>query len=660
MIYTKNIMAFRRLMIFLICVVYIAGCAGGKATKRKAAFFEKWKTMAEKSRGHSPSPRVRDFKIPEGKPGSRTPSYSKEGVDVAHLADVAHLKLLPTDNVKLNLRKADVKAVLLSLARATDLNMLIKADITGDISVDFNDIPWDQAFNSIMHSKALIYEWEGDVLQIMSMEDMELDLKLSSLKEKRNAMKMGEKWVEPLLDVMISIDYADPRTLVENLKEFLTRNQEGTSRGAVMFDEHSNSLIIQAIRDDLTRMLELIKKIDKPIHQIKIDADIVEATKDTALGLGIQWGGAFRKGEALISPGGTLQSQRQGVGGTGTTGGTSSVGGTGTTGGQLSPPVKVGGTTGTIMPFLPGQTGLSGRGFGSNFPITELFDTASASGTLGFLIGSLDGNILDLQLQALQAEGKLNILSSPSITTMDNQMAFTENGETIPYTTTSFSETGGARESDVEFVDAVLRLEITPHVIGGDKLKMKIMVKKDEVDFSREVQGNPLIIRKQTETTLIVQDGETIVISGLTKNRTVDVEEGIPVLREIPVLGRLFRGYSNRDTMEEVLVFITPHILPTMMVAKAQERPDKDLIREVPDKSVIQDKPGKPKVQDKLKEALIQEGLDESVIQDKPEKPEVQEKPETTLIQEELEESVVEDEIDEPVSQEEPDKSVVR
>ena len=302
MIYTKNIMAFRKLMIFLICVVYIAGCVNGKATKKKA-FFEKWKTMAEKSRGHSPSPRVRDIMIPEGKPGSRTPSDLKEGVDVAHL------KLLPTDNVKLNLRKADVKAVLLSLARAADLNMLIKADITGDISVEFNDIPWNQAFNSIMHSKALTYEWEGEVLQIMSMEDMELDLKMSSLKEKRNAMKMGEKWVEPLLDVMINIDYADPRPLVENLKEFLTRNQEGTPRGAVMLDEHSNSLIIQAIRDDLTRMLELIKKIDKPIPQIRIDADIVEATKDTALGLGIQWGGAFRKGEALISPGGTLRSQ---------------------------------------------------------------------------------------------------------------------------------------------------------------------------------------------------------------------------------------------------------------------------------------------------------------------------------------------------------------
>ena len=648
MIYTKNIMAFRKLMIFLICVVYVAGCTGEKKSKKKQTdFFQKWKTMAEKSRGHSPSPRVRDIKIPEGKPGIRTPS-DLEG------EDVAHLKLLPTDNVKLNLRKADVKAVLLSLARAAGLNMLIKAEITGEISVDFNDIPWDQAFNSIMDSKALTYEWEGEVLQIMSMEDMELDLKLSSLKEKRNAMKMGEKWVEPLLDVMINIDYADPSTLVDNLKEFLTRNQKGEPRGAVMLDEHSNSLIIQAIRDDLTRMLELIKKIDKPIPQIKIDADIVEATKDTALGLGIQWGGAFRKGEVLISPGGTLQSQQQGVGGGGAVGGEGTgTGGVGSTGGQLSPPVPVGGTTGTILP-ITGETGLSGRGFGTNFPITELLDTANAGSTMGFLIGSIDGNILDLQLQALQADGKLNILSSPSITTMDNQMAFTENGETVPYTTTSFSESGGARESDVEFVDAVLRLEITPHVIDGDKLKMKIMVKKDEVDFSREVQGNPLIIRKQTETTLIVQDGETIVISGLTKNRSLDVKEGVPVLKDIPVLGKLFTSFANRDTMEEVLVFITPHILPTTLMAKAQERPDKNLIREVPDKSVIQDKPEKPRVQDKLKEALIQEGLDESVIQDKPEKPEVQEKPETTLIQEELEESVVEDEI------EEPDKSVVR
>ena len=232
--------------------------------------------------------------------------------------DVAHLKLLPTDNVKLNLRNADVTAVLLSLARSVSLNMLINTELKREISIDFNDVPWNQAFKSIMRSQGLIYEWVGDVMQIMSIEDQELDLKLSSIKEERNAMKMGEKWVEPLLSVILTIDYADAGLLAENLEELLTRDKSGNPRGMVKFDEHSNALIVQAIREDLTRMIELVKKLDKPIPQIRIDASIVELTKQAALDLGVQMGGLFHKGDVAVTPGGTtVQRQQSGTGGTG-------------------------------------------------------------------------------------------------------------------------------------------------------------------------------------------------------------------------------------------------------------------------------------------------------------------------------------------------------
>ena len=137
-----------------------------------------------------------------------------------------------------------------------------------------------------------------------------------------------------------------------------------------------------------------------------------------------------------------------------------------------------------------------------------------------------------MQLQALQQDGKLNILSSPSITTLDNQMAYTENGEKVPYVATSTSS--GVVTQEVKFEDVVLRLEITPHVIDGKNLKMKIRVKKDEVDSTRTVQGNPYIIKKQTETTLIVQNAETVVISGLTKQRSLLSDAGFPGLKDIP------------------------------------------------------------------------------------------------------------------------------
>jgi type IV pilus assembly protein PilQ len=165
----------------------------------------------------------------------------------------------------------------------------------------------------------------------------------------------------------------------------------------------------------------------------------------------------------------------------------------------------------------------------------------------------------------------LNILSSPSITTMDNQMAYTENGERVPYVTTISTTAGTTQE--VKFEDVVLRLEITPNVIDNRNLKMKIKVKKDEVDATRNVLGNPFIIKKQTETTLIVQDGETIVISGLTKNTTSNSESGVPWLADIPVLGWLFKSDSRSSNLQEVLIFITPHILKQAVLKETGQVP---------------------------------------------------------------------------------------
>jgi type IV pilus assembly protein PilQ len=175
-----------------------------------------------------------------------------------------------------------------------------------------------------------------------------------------------------------------------------------------------------------------------------------------------------------------------------------------------------------------------------------------------------------MQLSALQTEGKLNILSSPSITTMDNQTAFTENGEKVPYVTEEVGSTGAITRS-VKFEDVVLRLKIKPHVIDRNNLRMEIEVKKDEVDSTRNVQGNPYIIKKTTSTILIVKDGETIVISGLTKHKSQTSENGIPGLKDIPALGWLFKGEDKAESMQEVLIFITPTILPTQNVAAIPE-----------------------------------------------------------------------------------------
>ena len=178
---------------------------------------------------------------------------------------------------------------------------------------------------------------------------------------------------------------------------------------------------------------------------------------------------------------------------------------------------------------------------------------------------------MEVELQALQKDSKLNILSSPSITTLDNQKAFTENGQRVPFVTLTTGTAGAAPTQTVTFENAVMRLEITPHVIDGKNMKMKIKVEKDELDFTHAATmlGNPIIIKKLTETSLIVKDGETIVISGLTKETRGDGDAGVPWLKDIPVLGYAFKADNKNEAMEEVLIFITPHILP---VGKDQDK----------------------------------------------------------------------------------------
>ncbi len=521
------------LFFMLALLLAIQACATRKAAE-KDQFFEQWRVMAEQSKGHSPEA------APEKGDIDKSLVYTdilEEGKGVSPEAP----KSFPAIPVTLRMNKSNIVAVLRALARAADQNLAISSSVQGEVSIDVKETPWDQVFNGILRTNGLSYTWEGDIIRVMTLEDMEHDLSMDAVKEKRKAQEMTVKRVEPLLTSVINIDYSDAKKLQENLKEFLTKDEQGKPRGSVLVDEHTNSIIIQAIRDDIVKMIPLIEKLDRPTPQILIKANIVETTKDIARDLGIQWGGLYStpsgNNKIYLTPGGTDGSAVSG----------------GTEAGNYDP--------------ASGVSGISGQGFAVNFPVAE--DAVTRGGgvaSMGLMFGKIGSNILELQLSALQAEGKLNILSSPSITTLDNQTAFTENGERVPYV---HEDKEGNRL--VSFEDAVLRLEITPHVIEGENLKIRIRVNKDEVDTSRTVEGNPLIIKKQTETSLIAHNGETIVISGLSRQRSAEGESGVPGVKDVPILGHLFKGRSNSDRLEEVIIFITPEILSRRSVDKGSD-----------------------------------------------------------------------------------------
>jgi type IV pilus assembly protein PilQ len=495
----KNVVMLGSLLFVLI---FFLGCADGLKSERRDSFFDKWTTLAENSKGHSPSaePKKINTSVVAEKQATSNPLVGPE------------MKKLPSGRINLTMRQAELKAVLRAMAKSVNLNLLMKNDLKVEISVDFRGVPWDKAFIGLLRTYGLSYSWEGDIIRVMTIDDVEQDLK-------RKVQLRDIQWVEPLLEpAVINIDYADPKKLADTIHDFLTKDKDGKSRGSVKVDEHSNSLIISATREDMTRILPIIQKLDKPTPQILIKANIVETTKGIARDLGIMWGG-YNKGSNISGNDDLI-----------------------VTGGGIAP-----------------SGSLGAKGLGVNFPADNVSDLVG--GSLGLLFGKVGGNLLEVQLQALQNDNKLNILSSPSITTLDNQKAYTENGERVPFVTLS-SSAGSAPTQTTTFQDVVLRLEITPHVIDGKNLKMTILVKKDEVDTTRKDSlGDPYIIKKQTETVLIVQDGETIVISGLTKQIKSASGSGVPWLKDIPVLGWAFKSDSKSDQMEEVLIFITPHIL---------------------------------------------------------------------------------------------------
>ena len=492
----------------LVFFLLLTGCANKKA-RQSEAFFRKWKIMAQEARATSPSERSRAVQLPEAK--TQEPTAEEEP-----LRPVPE-RALPKQKVTLRMQNTSVPVRLRALARAADQNVMINADVNGKINISVKETPWDQVFRGILRTQGLVYAWEGDILRIMTVEDMEHDLKIEAVQGKRKAQELGLRRVEPLITRIIYIDYANAKDLKKNLEPFLTKDEEGNPRGSIMVDEHTNALIIQAIGDDIAKMLPIIDKLDRATHQVLIEANIVEASRDTARELGIQWGGLYHDRNYWITPGAN-------------------------TGGVLGNP---------LTPGINPSTGLA-----ANFPADLGTAVPPVGLTLGVVSQKVGEHLLTLQLSALESAGQLNILSSPSITTLDNQKAIIESGAEVPYQ--SLDKEGNI---DVKFKDAVLRLEVTPHVIDGRMLKLEIVTLKDEVDFTNTVLGNPTIITKKAQTTLILYDGQTTVIGGLTKQSLSESDAGIPGLKDIPLLGYLFKSEGKTDKMEEVLIFITPHVL---------------------------------------------------------------------------------------------------
>lgn len=426
--------------------------------------------------------------------------------------------------VSIELRDVEMRDVLRALGQEHGINIIVDDKVTGKITVSLRNVPLWDAIDSILKGKGLTYIKEENVVRIVPMADD-----------------------EDLITRTFQVKYANPKDLESIIKKMLSK------KGEVASDTRSNTLLIKDTPSAIARAEQLLKKVDIKSGQVMIEAKIVEVNSNASKELGIQWGTTFNRGDVVVYGGGT----------TGGTGGTTTGSGTATT----SIPTT---TTATTTP-LTGATGTLGTAFNVNFPASLGTSLGSALG-----IGIIGKNIvLDLQLSALEVQGNAKILSSPKVLVLDNQEATISSGTQIliPTTTTTGTSIGtsgsstssgttttGSTTTGVTEKEASLRLTVTPRVIDENQISLKISAKREEFDFSKAVLGIPPKTTRETQTAVIVKNGETIVIGGIYTETESESESGVPLLSKIPLIGWLFKKEATVKNKTELLIFITPLI----------------------------------------------------------------------------------------------------
>jgi type IV pilus assembly protein PilQ len=432
--------------------------------------------------------------------------------------------------LSLDFKDADIHNILRLIAEVSNLNIITSEDVKGKITIRLVNVPWDQALDIILTTKNLIKIEEGNVYRITTVDSMRKEREDKQKEEEALAKSRDTRLaLEEPGKRIIKVNYGNAVDLVRIILE---RVQEGkglvTKVGTVKADPRTNSIIIQDVRSSIEEVEQLLKQLDTPTPQVLIEARIVQASNTFARSLGIQWGGSYNQ-----TLGGNYYY--------GLTGNNSSA----APGWGFVPSQTPGGSTAGILP----------SNFVVNFPAsTANTATGGAAVSLGKLTGGLVN--LDLRLSMGETNGMTKVVARPKLATLDMKEAVIKQGEKIPYETTSQAGT------QVQFIDAVLMLKVTPHVTPDGSILMKVLVTRDSRGtFRSPVNQVPSIDNREASTEVLVKDGDTLVIGGIYQNETDETTQGLPWFKDIPILGWLFKNNDKFQKRDELLVFITPTII---------------------------------------------------------------------------------------------------
>ena len=419
--------------------------------------------------------------------------------------------------VTLKFKNLDFKETMQLMGKIGEINVLVGDEVAGVISAELVDVPWDKAFQALLDMKnyASDVDVASNLIRIHSPETLTSQENYKS--ERAQAVKKKvelEDSVEPIYSEIFRLYYISPAQAKETIEELFTQQSGDSSYTPIQITEEvtTRSIIVRGKEKDLDVVDKVIKEIDIRTKQVLIEAFIVEANSDFERALGTRLGGYYQKNGNV----------------TGGTAGTSSGSEAGT---DLGTAAGLGSASDSI----------------ANFPVT------GATSGIGLLRKTTTG-VLKAEITALESMGMGKTISNPKVFTLDNQLATVTQGEEIPYQTTSEGTTS------TSFKEAALKLEVTPSIIGDGNVLLTIQVNNDTPNRAA-ASDEPPINKMEIVTKLLVADGDIVVIGGIKKNVQANSKNQTPGLGNMPVIGNLFKGKSNSDELDELLVFIAPRIL---------------------------------------------------------------------------------------------------
>ena len=411
------------------------------------------------------------------------------------------------EKLSLNFQDIQVRQALQILAEFADLNIIASESVSGTLTLRLTNVPWDQALDLILDSQGLGMERQGNVIRVAPRAE------LRKQREEQLKAELQKQQLVPLQTEMIQINYAK----ASEVKSLLEAQAEGdeqaagssavlSERGTVSVDQRTNALIVRDTPEQIRNIKDLVEKLDRPTKQVMIEARIVKINTSSELNLGVRWGGLYTSDSGQNQFSGTLSGAQAGNP-------------------DLAVDLPVGGAAG------------------------------GGPATMGMQLGSISNNAtLDLELQAIEAEGNGKVISSPRVVTANQQEASIKQGTEIPY-----QEATSSGATNISFEEAVLELGVTPQITPDDRLILDVNASNDSVGQS--TASGPAINTEEVETQVLVDDGDTVVIGGIYAKSEREDQTGVPVLRHIPLLGWLFQNKTTSTEKRELLIFLTPRII---------------------------------------------------------------------------------------------------